>query len=193
MRGEHLPAPTAVIWVGGAGFEAWTSNGRLSRLVLPPLDRLPGRGGAEESGPRESGPRAMIEMREEAGPRDEACLRTLASFLAAVIAGREPPERPPVDLEGIEGFTRRALEYVSTLPRGRRDSYAAVAAMAGSPGAARAAGRAMACNPVPLVIPCHRVVRSDGTAGGWSGAPGWKEWLLASESGDKAPTGEDRR
>lgn len=165
-----------MIWIGEAGFEAWISDGKLSRLRLPELHLLPPDPALEEGDPP-----VTIDAPGEAGPGEEECLETLASFLLAVVTGREPASRPAVDLGGVGEFTRRALEHVSLLGRGETASYARVAAMAGRPGAARAAGRAMACNPVPLVIPCHRVVRSDGNAGGWSGPPGWKRWLLDRE------------
>lgn len=79
-------------------------------------------------------------------------------------------------------FTRQVLEVVYRIPWGTVSSYGQVAAMAGRPGAARAAGGAVGRNPVALVIPCHRVLTSDGRIGGWSGRPGWKEWLLDLES-----------
>ena len=65
---------------------------------------------------------------------------------------------------------------------GHTEGYAQVAAASGSPKAVRAVGTACAKNPLPVVVPCHRVVRSDGTAGGYAGGPGTKRALLALES-----------
>lgn len=155
-------------------------RGRLRRITLPALDLLPAGGAGKESEPP-----IRIDIRGEAGPADEDCLGSLALFLLRVVTGRDAEERPAVELDGLGDFTRRALEAVAAIPRGGTACYAEIAARAGRPGAARAAGQALARNPVPLIIPCHRVVRSDGSIGGWSGAPGWKEWLLESELGNR--------
>jgi O-6-methylguanine DNA methyltransferase len=89
--------------------------------------------------------------------------RRLADRIAAALAG----ERGEVaaDLSETTPFQRRVLEVVSGIPRGEVRSYAWVAREAGSPGASRAVGTVMANNPVPLIVPCHRVVRNDGTTG----------------------------
>ena len=88
----------------------------------------------------------------------------------------------PVDWRGSSGFRRRALEATATIPYGQTRSYAAVAAMAGSPGAARAVGTAMSTNPIALIVPCHRVIRADGTRGGYGGVEGAKDLLLDLEA-----------
>jgi len=88
----------------------------------------------------------------------------------------------PVDWRGTGGFRRKALEATATIPYGQTRSYAAVAAMAGSPGAARAVGTAMSTNPIALVVPCHRVIRADGTRGGYGGVEGAKDLLLDLEA-----------
>ena len=84
----------------------------------------------------------------------------------------------PVDLRGLGGFTARVLEAVRRLGPGRTATYAGVAAMAGSPGAARAVGNALARNPVPIIVPCHRVLPSSGGPGGFSGPGGVRTKLL---------------
>ena len=92
-----------------------------------------------------------------------------------------------VDWRGSTGFYRKALEVTAAIPYGRTRSYTGVAAAAGSPGAARAVGTAMATNPVALVVPCHRVVRADGSRGPYGGGTAAKDLLLdleASVSGD---------
>ncbi len=88
-----------------------------------------------------------------------------------------------LDLEGVTEFRRRVLEACRRIPRGLTATYADLARVAGSPGAARAAGSAMANNPLPLIVPCHRVVRSDGTLGGFSSSEGvrLKQRLLELE------------
>lgn len=87
----------------------------------------------------------------------------------------------PVDWSLVRGFSRRVLRATARIPYGRVRTYAEVAAGAGSPRAYRAAGNALASNPVPIVVPCHRVVRSGGRLGGYTGGLERKEFLLRLE------------
>lgn len=80
------------------------------------------------------------------------------------------------------GFRRSVLDHLTRIGYGRTASYAEVAAGAGSPRAVRAVGTACATNPLVIVVPCHRVVRSDGAAGGYAGGPAAKQALLALEA-----------
>lgn len=88
----------------------------------------------------------------------------------------------PVDLDGMTPFRRRVLLAARRIPYGDTRSYGWLAERAGRQGAARAVGQAMARNPVPLVIPCHRVVGTDGRLVGFGGGLGLKRRLLALES-----------
>lgn len=88
-----------------------------------------------------------------------------------------------LDLRLATGFRRDVLAHLAQIAYGRTESYAQVAAAAGSPRAVRAVGSACATNPLPLVVPCHRVVRSDGTSGGYVGGAEAKQVLLALEGG----------
>ncbi len=88
----------------------------------------------------------------------------------------------PVDLRLAEGFRRNVIEHLSDIGYGRRESYAAVAAAIGHPRAVRAVGTACGHNPLPVVIPCHRVVRSDGSTGQYVGGPVAKSTLLDLEA-----------
>jgi methylated-DNA-[protein]-cysteine S-methyltransferase len=88
----------------------------------------------------------------------------------------------PVDLRLATGFRRRVLDHLPLIPYGSTESYGQVAAAAGSPRAVRAVGSACAANPVPIVVPCHRVIRSDGTYGGYAGGPDAKQALLVLEA-----------
>jgi methylated-DNA-[protein]-cysteine S-methyltransferase len=88
----------------------------------------------------------------------------------------------PVDLQLSKGFRRAVLTHLLEIPYGTTESYKLVARSAGNPGAVRAAGSACATNPIPLVVPCHRVVRSDGTYGQYRGGPEAKQMLLAMEA-----------
>jgi methylated-DNA-[protein]-cysteine S-methyltransferase len=89
----------------------------------------------------------------------------------------------PVDLSVVTPFRRRILELIRAIPFGEVRTYGQVAGLAGVPGAARAIGGAMASNPLPVIIPCHRVVAGDGRLTGYT-APGGiscKEYLLRLE------------
>ncbi len=80
-----------------------------------------------------------------------------------------------VDLSDVPPFRQSVLRACQRIPYGKTAAYADLARAAGSPGACRAAGGAMAHNPIPLVIPCHRVLRSDGSIGGFSSRRGVKD------------------
>ncbi|HLO67674.1 MAG TPA: MGMT family protein [Holophaga sp.] len=88
----------------------------------------------------------------------------------------------PLDLEGMRPFQRRVAEVLLATRPGQTLTYGAVALMAGSPGASRAVGRAVASNPLPVLVPCHRVLAADGP-GGFSlfGSLETKARLLALE------------
>jgi methylated-DNA-[protein]-cysteine S-methyltransferase len=102
--------------------------------------------------------------------------------LEEYFGGRRTAFDLPLDLRLATGFRRTVLAHLPAIPYGRTESYAQVAAAAGNPKAVRAVGTACARNPLPVVVPCHRVVRSDGTAGGYAGGPDAKRTLLALES-----------
>jgi methylated-DNA-[protein]-cysteine S-methyltransferase len=87
-----------------------------------------------------------------------------------------------VDLQLAHGFRRDVLVHLRDIPYGHTESYAALARAAGRPAAVRAAASACANNPVPLVVPCHRVIRSDGSYGNYGGGPEMKVALLTMEA-----------
>jgi O-6-methylguanine DNA methyltransferase len=89
----------------------------------------------------------------------------------------------PLDLRALPPFSRRVYRALRKVPPGRVVTYGQLAKLAGSPGAARAVGTAMATNPVPLLVPCHRVLPAGGGLGGFSspGGPNLKAWLLHRE------------
>jgi methylated-DNA-[protein]-cysteine S-methyltransferase len=86
-----------------------------------------------------------------------------------------------VDLGDLAPFHRRVLDATAKVPAGRVATYTQIAARAGSPRASRAAGNALHNNPVAIVVPCHRVLRTDGSLGGYGGGLPIKEWLLRHE------------
>jgi methylated-DNA-[protein]-cysteine S-methyltransferase len=87
----------------------------------------------------------------------------------------------PLDLRLARGFRRSVLGHLREIPYGSTQTYAAVARAAGNAAAIRAAASACSHNPLPLVVPCHRVVRSDGTIGEYLAGPEVKQTLLAME------------
>ncbi|MER1994956.1 MAG: methylated-DNA--[protein]-cysteine S-methyltransferase [Arthrobacter sp.] len=87
-----------------------------------------------------------------------------------------------LDFRLATGFRRTVVEHLPEIGYGATASYAALAALAGNPGAVRAAGTACARNPLPVVVPCHRVVRSDGKIGSYLGGTEAKAALLAMEA-----------
>lgn len=86
-----------------------------------------------------------------------------------------------LDLEGCTCFQRDVWEATVRIPYGQLRSYGWIAAQIGRPQAARAVGQALGANRLPIVIPCHRVIRSDGSLGGFSGGLHWKEELTKLE------------
>ena len=110
---------------------------------------------------------------------DAAEARDLAEKVAQALAGGRV--EVPLDLSPSTPFQRRVLEVVSGIPRGEVRPYVWVAREAGSPGASRAVGNVMANNPVPLLVPCHRVVKNDGRTGNYAFGADEKVGLLELE------------
>ena len=118
------------------------------------------------------GPRVLLAPR-----RLDATARELDEYFA----GRRRAFDLPLDRRLSGGYRGAVLEVLSTIPYGRTESYASVARTTGNPGAVRAVGTACATNPIPVVVPCHRVVRSDGTWGRYLGGARAKSALLRLE------------
>ncbi len=106
----------------------------------------------------------------------------VARQLDEYFAGRLRHFDVPVDLQLVHGFRRAVISHLREIAYGTTESYAAVARAAGNPAAVRAAGSACSHNPIPVVVPCHRVVRSDGTIGQYLGGTEAKAALLALEA-----------
>lgn len=105
----------------------------------------------------------------------------VARQLDEYFAGRRRRFDVPVDLQLVRGFRREVISHLREIAYGSTESYATVAKAAGHPTAVRAVGSACSHNPVPVVVPCHRVVRSDGTIGEYLGGTEVKAALLAME------------
>ena len=109
-------------------------------------------------------------------------LDRVAKELDGYFAGRRDAFDVPLDFRLSHGFRRVVLSYLQQIGYGKTASYATVAAAAGSPKAVRAVGTACATNPLPIVVPCHRVVRSDGAIGQYVGGVDAKKALLTLET-----------
>jgi methylated-DNA-[protein]-cysteine S-methyltransferase len=160
---DVIPSP-----VGEVGIVRRPKGARPVRRIF-----LPRKGVSVEERIRESFPAAV----PSPGKKDKIGMQ-IEAFLAG-----DPVDFSiaDLDIEGIGGFERRVLLADFAIPRGRVMTYGGLAAKVGVPGGARAAGNVMAGNPFPLVIPCHRVIRSDGSLGGFGGGLPMKRALLEME------------
>ncbi len=177
VSGEHCYAEFlssfGPIWVSG-------SDAGVTAIVLSPfevpwiqkdlLKRFPGR------------------LREDAG-RMAPVIREINRYLEG--SSTEPALK--ADLTGFPPFRQRVLTVLQTIPFGEVRSYQWVAAQSGNPRAARAVGGACAANPLPLLIPCHRVIAGDGSLGGFRGGIPLKKRLLALEGHDLPSMSRTRR
>jgi methylated-DNA-[protein]-cysteine S-methyltransferase len=105
-----------------------------------------------------------------------------ARELDEYFAGQRRSFDLPLDWRLAAGFRRAVLSHLTDIPYGQTASYAAAAALAGNPKAVRAAATACAMNPLPVVVPCHRVIYSDGRIGRYLGGPEAKRTLLTLET-----------
>jgi len=134
---------------------------------------------------REDHDRVLDQLARSVSPRvlrAPARLDRAAREIEEYFAGRRSLFDLPLDFQLAHGFRRTVLSQLTHITYGRTASYAAVAAAAGHPKAVRAVGTACATNPLPVVVPCHRVVRSDGTVGQYVGGADAKRALLALET-----------
>lgn len=122
--------------------------------------------------------------------RDDHALRFATAQLEEYFAGTRQNFDVPTRQLSPDRFNSEVQQQLATIPYGETRSYGQFAEQLARPGAARAVGSACAKNPMPLIQPCHRVVRADGTIGDFSGTPAAKEYLLALERGEQpdAPT-----
>lgn len=133
-------------------------------------------------------PAQTLALLAEKHPDADADADLLPAFQAQLdnyFSGKKVRLRAKVDLEGLAPFQRQVLQACAQIDYGQTRSYLDLARAIGRPSAARAVGGALARNPIPLVIPCHRVLASNGRLGGFSAEQGvsLKRWLLDLESG----------
>jgi len=134
---------------------------------------------------REDHDLVLAKLAERISPRilhAPARLDRFAREIEEYFAGARTLFDVPLDFRLSTGFRREVLAHLLEIGYGKTASYARVAQAVGNPRAVRAVGTACATNPLPVVIPCHRVVRSDGTVGGYAGGPEAKNTLLKLEA-----------
>lgn len=160
------------IRAGWVGF-AWSESG-LAALTFP-------RAGAGDARAELAG---LGVAGEEAVSPAEPVDRLLADRLEEYFSGGVTDfSAIPVDWSGYTPFQRAVLEAARQVPWGETRTYGELSRMVDRPRASRAVGNALGANRTPIVVPCHRIVRADGTTGGFAGGPEWKERLLRLETG----------
>ncbi len=142
-------------------------NGRLRRLDVVP------EGKAEVE--------RLIASEFPEAKKSQEPFRKLIGLLKRYVAGERVDFDVPLDLSGLAGFTERVLLEIQKIPYGRLASYGQIGRRLGYLNAAQAVGQALKRNPIPIIIPCHRVIRSDGSLGGFDLGPDIKEKLLSLE------------
>ena len=155
---------TALGWVGIAASETG-----LAGLALPQ--------------PSEAAALQWLQEQHGPGEADDGRLAGLKARLRAYFRGESVSfDDQPLDVRGGTEFQRRVWEATRAIPRGETCTYGQLAREVGSPGAARAVGQAMARNPWPIIVPCHRVVGHDGRLTGFGGGLKMKHRLLELEA-----------
>jgi methylated-DNA-[protein]-cysteine S-methyltransferase len=162
MTGPTPFGRVAIVW------ERSACGPRLVRVLLP--------------SPRAPAELSVRRLFPEAEAGSSAEMDALARAIARLLAG-DPVSLPEdvADLDRCPAFQRSVLETEARVPRGCVTTYRLLALALGRPGATRAVGRALASNPFPLLIPCHRAIRSDGHLGGFQGGLAMKRALLVAE------------
>ena len=162
--------PVAILWTAGA------DQPQVCRILLPRTGR--------------TAMQLLHRIDPEATVASCAEIDAVAASIRAMLAGE--PVGFPLDLVALDScppFQQAVLRAAARIPRGQVRTYGEIAAQLGKPGAARAVGNALANNPFPLVVPCHRVVRAGGHLGGFGGGSAMKRALLALEGVEVDATG----
>ena len=127
------------------------------------------------------GQRAASRLRNTPRSEMEQWHKLTARALEWALSARRPAAFPPLDWSGSTAFQRMVWEALLKIGPGQTKTYSEIAQAVGKPGAARAVGLACGSNPIPVLVPCHRVVAANGKLGGFSGGLVWKRRLLALE------------
>lgn len=156
----HLPVTTT-----HGVFLARYSDQGLAELDWPGTRRLPRRASEKESVPS----------------RIRAWHRLTEAALKKSLAGKPAGKLPPLDWADKTEFQKSVWRVMLAIPPGRTMSYGEVAAKIRRPKAVRAVGGACGANPIPVLVPCHRILAANGKIGGFSGGLDWKHRLLTGE------------
>ena len=163
FRTNGLNMTTALIQTADGTFTAHFSESGLARLDFP------------------TGETVSRTVTNDLSAQWRSWLRSTEHALKQALAGNTPDSLPPLDLSSGTEFQRRVWNALRKIPSGQTKSYSQVAQSIGRPGAVRAVGQACGANPIPVVIPCHRVLAAGGKLGGFSSGLDWKRKLLTRE------------
>jgi O-6-methylguanine DNA methyltransferase len=152
-----------IITTKAGSFTAWFTERGLARLHFP-----------DSAASSENADQPV-------SPEFKEWLGTTAAAIESALAGKDPKVLPPLDLSAGTPFQRSVWNALRKIPAGQTRSYSDIALAIGSERAARAVGGVCGENPIPLLIPCHRVLRKGGKLGGFSGGLEWKRRLLGVE------------
>jgi O-6-methylguanine DNA methyltransferase len=158
MKAATIPTPDGV-------FTAWFSERGLAHLDFP-----------VKAGAAAPSPATPPLTREQRG-----WLKATTRALRAVLQGQTPDEFPPLDVSAGTEFQQQVWEELCRIGSGETRGYGEIARAVGRPAASRAVGQACGANPIPLLIPCHRVLAANRKLGGFSGGLEWKRRLLTRE------------
>ncbi len=160
--GSVSPTPLGIVWAAVSQRGLWMLEYQVSKTDFI----------------RTCVQRGKVEVGE-----DDGRLIPILNEVVEYLEGSRKEFTTPVDWTGMTDFQIKALKAVVVIPYGETDTYGEIAVRIGRPGTARAVGRANATNPIPFVIPCHRLVGVDGSLRGYGGVGGieTKRWLLELE------------
>jgi O-6-methylguanine DNA methyltransferase len=160
MTAVNIPTPPGI-------FRAIFSERGLVRLEMPGQSGIARPDGHDEA---EANPPFLRRWRA-----------TTVAALEETLAGRRAGALPPLDWSGATAFQQQVWSAMLKIKPGQTMTYSAIAAAIGKPRATRAVGSACGANPIPVLVPCHRVVAAGGKLGGFSAGLDWKRRLLAAE------------
>lgn len=183
-RPAALPDPAVQAWRGASFPDLGTVRvgaGAAGVLAIELVDAGLAALGPVRSPAARPVPGAAVPPGESDGDASRLAERTLGEIVE-YLAGARKAFTVPVDLACLPPFSRRVLEAVARIPWGGATTYGALARAIGCPGGARAVGQALGRNPVPLLVPCHRVLAGGGLIGGFSCGLDWKRRLLRMEA-----------
>ena len=157
-----------------------TMDSPIGALLVATTDK----GLVRVSFPTETEGIVLEELARRISPRVLKAPRRVATAVRELdqyFAGRRRTFDVPLDWSLVRPYARKVLRATSRIPFGKVSTYREVAGKAGNPAASRAAGNALGSNPIPIVVPCHRVLRTGGGLGGYGGGLDVKELLLKLE------------